>query len=81
MPIHKLLPMGCCHPLLPARYAKTEMEVTWVLGQLLLAKPAVCGLDIEWRPSYVLGGLGSPVAHMPGPSHPRALGGRGQGSP
>ena len=37
------------------RYANTETDVIWLLGQILLAKPSVCGFDIEWRVSYKTG--------------------------
>ena len=39
----------------PLRYASTETHVTWLLGQLLLAKPAVVGFDIEWRVNNMSG--------------------------
>ncbi|EFJ48923.1 hypothetical protein VOLCADRAFT_90238 [Volvox carteri f. nagariensis] len=37
------------------RYATTAVEVDWLCGQLEAVRPAVIGLDMEWRPQYIAG--------------------------
>lgn len=37
------------------RYACSEVEVSWLCQQLAALRPDVVGLDIEWRPTFVLG--------------------------
>ncbi|GIM13601.1 hypothetical protein Vretimale_16672 [Volvox reticuliferus] len=60
------------------RYAATAVEVDWLCGELLAARPPVIGLDMEWRPQYVAGSPSNPTAllqicYAVAPRHPGHL--------